>query len=109
MPPAAKTWKTFGDAQSKNLLTAATNHDEYKNMAAHFHARLLLIVRGLSVDELQNMFVGALPPYLSSVNDSERRKASKIFQESHGLVEDRMVKRIRQEVVAKPGWERLRN
>ena len=88
MPFAAKTWNIFRDTQSKNVFIVATNHEEYKNIAAHFHARLFFIVHGLSVDKLQNMFVVALPPYLSSVDDLERRKASKIFQKSHELVED---------------------
>ena len=95
MPLAAETWNTFGDAHSKSILTAATNHDEYENATTQVHARLFLIVCGLSVDELHNMFTAALPLYLVSAINLERLKASKVFEDSQALIEDRVVKRIR--------------
>ena len=95
MPPTAETWKMFGDAHSKAILQAATNNNEYKNVTAQFHARLFLIVRGLSIDELQNMFSSALPPYMVDGDNAARLQASKIFEDSHTAIETQMVGRIR--------------
>ena len=88
MPPAAETWKTFGDAHSKSIFTAATTHNEYKNATMQFHARLFLIICGLSVDELHDMFTVALPLFLVSAINLERLKASRVFEESQALIED---------------------
>lgn len=95
MPPPKETWKTFGDLHSKSILQAATNNDEYKSATAQFHARLFLIVRGLSVDELHDMFGQALPPYLLAADGAERLHANRIFEDSHMTVENRMVERVR--------------
>ena len=95
MPPTAETWKTFGDALSKNILTAVTDHREYRNAAMRFHARLFLIVRGLNIDQLRQIFGAATPQYLESGTAQERDKAMEIFEQCHGQFEDRMVKRIR--------------
>ena len=92
---AAKTCKTFGDAHSKLIFTSAINHDEYRNVAAQFHARLFLIVRGLTDDELRDIFTAALPPYLNSASTTEHRKAREIFEECQALVEDQIAVRIR--------------
>lgn len=73
MPSPTETWKTFGDLHSRSILQAATNNDEYRNVTAQFHARLFLIVRGLSVDELHNMFSQTLPSYII---DGAARSAS---------------------------------
>ena len=94
MLPPSETWMVFGDAYLKSILTAVSNHDEYQNAATQFHTRLFLVVCGLAIEELRDMFGAALPPYLNSTSSEKRCKISRIFKKYHGLFQDRMVARI---------------
>ena len=95
MPPAATIWVAFGDTHSKSILMMATNNDKFKTAATQFHAQLFLIVRGLLVDEMRDMFTVALPPYLSAAINAKRLKAGEEFEKNQAVVENQIVKRIR--------------
>ena len=94
MPPAAQAWKTFGNEHGRNILKAATNEIEYKNTTAQFHARLSLIVRGLSYDELSNIFSSAIPAFLREGDGASRLRANKAFEDSHTRIEGMMIQRL---------------
>ncbi|MCJ1345089.1 hypothetical protein MMC31_003294 [Peltigera leucophlebia] len=63
-PPINKTWETFGDQISTDYLSSANNMAEYKNGYRYFHARLSLIARGFSIDELKNISNATFPQFL---------------------------------------------
>ena len=91
MPPAAQTWKTFGDAQGKMIFHTATNHKKYRSAASQFYAKLFFIVRGLSVEEMHDMFSNCQPLYLINGGSEERMIGNGMFEECAKLIEDRVV------------------
>ena len=94
MPSASETWNTYGDAHSKSILQAAINNEKYRNAAMQFHTRLFLIVRGLSVDEMHDMFLKTLPLFVVTNGSSDRLKANGIYEDCQKLVENCMIDRI---------------
>lgn len=94
-PVVSRTWSTFGDHDSARFLASAGATDEYKVGSLYFHARLALVVRGLSLDQLHNIFVSTLPPYLQDAPIYERNLAEKSFQAAHDAIEDRIVSRVK--------------
>lgn len=95
MPPAIKTWATFGDVGSSRLMAAANEREEFKIVSLYFHAQMALIAQGLSLDQIKNMFVSTLPPYLQDGPPYEQNHAEKIFLDAHNRIEDLLVERIR--------------
>lgn len=52
-PPTNKTWEVFGNQDLTDYLSSVNNMAEYKHGCRYFHARLALIARGFSIDELK--------------------------------------------------------
>ncbi|MCJ1266411.1 hypothetical protein MMC22_006296 [Lobaria immixta] len=95
-PPVAETWQVFGDSLSTAYLQSASNSDKYKIACRYFHARLALVARGFTIDELKQIFTSCLPAFLrNDYMDNERKRAFREFEKQHDWVEDRLVERIR--------------
>lgn len=95
-PPVAETWQVFGDYLSTAYLQSASNSDKYKIACRYFHARLALVARGFTIDELKQIFTSCLPAFLGNdYMDNERKRAFREFEKQHDWVEDRLVERIR--------------
>lgn len=56
---------------------------------------MALIVRGLTLDGIKNLFVSTLPGYLQDGPPYERNHAEKLFLDTHNRIEDLLVERIR--------------
>lgn len=94
-PPTNKTWETFGDQGSTDYLSAASNMVEYKNGCRYFHARLALIARGFSIDELNNIFNATLPQCLEEDEEYNPKTACRTFEDEYDWVTDKLIERIR--------------
>ncbi len=68
---------------------------EYKNGCRYFHARLALIARGFSIDELKNIFNATLPQFLEDDKEYNRKTAFRTFEDEYDWVMDRLIERIR--------------
>ncbi|MCJ1349402.1 hypothetical protein MMC31_007642, partial [Peltigera leucophlebia] len=101
-PPVLWTWDVFGDADSTRYLSSAQNLDEYINSARTFPARLALVVRGLSIDELKQIFRATQPAFLKGADSYDRNRASEQFEWAHDFCEDRLVERL--VYYAKTSW-----
>ncbi|MCJ1344946.1 hypothetical protein MMC31_003151 [Peltigera leucophlebia] len=105
-PPINKTWETFGDQILTDYLSSANNMAEYKNGCRYFHARLSLIARGFSIDELKNIFNATLPQFLEDDEEYNQKTACRTFEDKYDWVTDWLIERIRayaQLWIASPG------
>lgn len=93
-PLATKTWHTFGDPRSTEYLKATSNIDGYRIACRYFHARLALVARGFHIDELQQIFVSCLPPFLQDGDEYQRKQANQAFEMQHDWVQDQLVMRL---------------
>ncbi len=94
-PPTNKTWEVFGDQDLTDYLSSANNIAEYKNSCWYFHARLALIARGFSIDELKNIFNAILLQFLEDDEEYNRKTACRTFEDEYDWVMDRLIERIR--------------
>ncbi|MCJ1264022.1 hypothetical protein MMC22_003893 [Lobaria immixta] len=94
-PPVEKTWEVFGDTDSTNYLSSARTEAEYETGCRYFHARIALIAREFTVDELTQIFHATLPKFIRDGEDYARRKANKIFEDAYDWVQDKIVERLR--------------
>lgn len=93
-PPVTRTWQVFGDSKSTTYLKSSTTLDEYEIACRYFHARLALVARGFSTDELLQIFNSCLPSFLQDGDDYERKLAYQAFEREYDLVEDKLVEKI---------------
>ncbi len=94
-PPTNKTWEVFSDQDLTDYLSSANNMAEYKNGCQYFHARLALIVRGFSINELKNIVNATLPQFLEDDKEYNRKTAYRTFKDEYDWVIDELIERIR--------------
>lgn len=94
-PPAAETWKVFGDIRSTEYLQCKTTMESYQVACRYFHARLALVSRGFNIDDLKTIFQSCLPSFLKEGEDYDRRVAFEVFETEHEWVEARLMDRFR--------------
>ncbi len=82
-PPTSKTWEIFGDQESINYLSSATNIVEYKNGCRYFYRRLALIAHDFSINEIKNIFNATLPQFLEDDEEYNRKTACKTFEDEY--------------------------
>lgn len=56
-------WMVFGDPQSLQFLRSAANLEEYNRYIKYFHGRLVLVVRGLHLPEVEAIFCNFFPAW----------------------------------------------
>ena len=63
-PTVAKTWTVFGAKHAEEYLKLSQTYDSYKISCRYFHGWLAFIARGLSIDELKQIFNACLSAFL---------------------------------------------
>ena len=54
-------WKVFGDQEIFQFLRSVANLDECKRLLKYFYGRLVLLVQGLHLPELEAMYTLIIP------------------------------------------------
>lgn len=94
-PAVHLTWEVFGDNASQSYLEKTTTIDEYRSACRFFHGRLAFVVRGLSVDELNAIFLACLPPFLKEGDDYKRTTALEAFESAYDEIDRELTNRFR--------------
>lgn len=94
-PPASETWQIFGDNRSTEYLQSTTTMETYQVACRYFHARLALVSRGFTIEDLKTIFQSCLPSFLKEGEDYDRRVAFEVFEAEHEWVEARLMDRFR--------------
>ena len=94
-PPASETWQIFGDSRSTEYLQSTTTIESYQVACRYFHARLALVARGFTIEDLKTIFQSCLPSFLKEGEDDDRRVAFEVFEVEHEWVEARLMERFR--------------
>lgn len=94
-PPASETWQIFGDNRSTEYLQSTTTMESYQVACRYFHARLALVARGFTIEDLKTIFQSCLPSFLKEGEDYDRRVAFEVFEVEHEWVEARLMDRFR--------------
>lgn len=67
---------------------------KYKNGNRYFYRRLILIMRGFSINELKNIFNATLSQFLKDDKKYNQKIAYGIFEDEYDWVTNKLIERI---------------
>lgn len=93
-PPADKLWAVIGDSASKNYLKTQPSLDDYTLTSKRFYARLYMVVRSLSRDQVQVVFWATLPNWYGKADKGDQLCVSELFEATHTWVESHLIDKL---------------
>lgn len=94
-PPLEHFWKVFGDLPSAQFLRSAANLEEYDRYLKYFHGRLVLIVRGLHLPEVEAFFCATVPLWHRSSDSDIQDAMEESFEAAYDWANAEVMKKIR--------------
>lgn len=93
-PPADRLWAVIGDSASENYLKTQPSLDDYALASKRFHARLYMVVRGLSRDQVQVVFRATVPNWYCKADKGDQLRVSELFETAHTWVESHLIDKL---------------
>lgn len=82
------------DQVGAQSLIDAKDEADYQNRAQYYHARLLLMIRGLNSAELESLYSTSLPTFYARLDKNEKRKLKESFEDAYNDIESRFIHRV---------------
>ncbi|MCJ1271719.1 hypothetical protein MMC22_011624 [Lobaria immixta] len=96
LPPPAQLWAAFGDTASASFMHSQLNIEQYGLAVTLFHARLGLIVRGLSPDQLLAISLVTNPDFAATADKSDKERLLDLFEIAAAWTEDQIIRKMKQ-------------
>ena len=94
-PSHNKLWEVVGDRGSEFYLKSQNTLEEYTPAACIFFGRLLLVVRGLHLDQLIVIFRASAPSWFTTVARDKKAAMIEAFKEAQAWVDQKIVAKMK--------------
>ena len=94
-PPKSELWKVIGDRASREYLRSQQSFSRYQLAVKVFAARLSLLVRGLSRDQIIFICRATAPAWYETAERANRDKVTEAFEDAVVWTETKLVQKMR--------------